>query len=152
MADPLSSIASVIAIAGLAAKSSKIIFKFFNGIPSVPADLKHSLLALQSLHETLTALQRSGTKIDPRHNLPPHICTRLNECLTDLKNFEAKLHNSYAILCQKDVSTQGRDGKARKSWEKVKWLLVGEQAMAKFLERIKLYHAELSLYLLTLLA
>lgn len=41
--------------------------------------------------------------------------------------------------------------KAKRSWQKIKWLLTGEQEIRLFMENTRSYQAEFSLELLTLL-
>ncbi|KAL8834878.1 MAG: hypothetical protein Q9176_007243 [Flavoplaca citrina] len=96
MAEPLSASASIIAVVGFAAESSKLIFCFFQGITHAPANIHDSALALRSLFVTLTNLQQSGTKLDPNYKFPAHFCGRLNDCLKDLKNFEARIDKTDA--------------------------------------------------------
>ena len=54
MADPLSSVASVIVIAGCVAESSVFLLGLFRRAGQVPGDIRQLLLALESLHLTLT--------------------------------------------------------------------------------------------------
>ncbi len=93
MSDPLSTTASVTTVIAFAAESSKILFKVFRGVTSMPIDVQASLQSLKSLHETMNNLQQTGTKLDPNHKFPAHFCRRLNECLNDLEALEAKIDN-----------------------------------------------------------
>jgi hypothetical protein len=93
MSDPLSTTASVMTVIAFAAESSKILFKVFRGVTSMPIDVQASLQSLKSLHETMNNLQQTGTKLDPNHKFPAHFCRRLNECLNDLEALEAKIDN-----------------------------------------------------------
>lgn len=151
MAEPLSTIASVMAMAGFAAESSKTVFNFFRGIASMPANVHESLLALKSLHVTIINLQQSGMKLDPKYKFSSHFCQRLNECLNDLKTFEVKISKIDAKFGKKKSCKCDLDGKARRSWERVRWLLVGEQETGRFLEKVKFYQNEFFLELLMLL-
>ncbi len=151
MAEPLSTTASVIAVVGFAAQTSQIMFKFFHGVASMPAKVHESLLALKSLHVTMTHLQQCGTKLDPKYKFPTHFCHRLSECLNDLKTFEAKIGKIDANFGKKGSRKRDWDGKTRRSWERVRWLLVGEQETGKFLENVKVYQNGFFLELLILL-
>lgn len=151
MAEPLSTTASVLTVVGFAAESSKTVFKFFRGIASMPANVHESLLVLKSLYITMTNLQQSGTKLDPKYKFSPHFCHRLNECLNDLKTFETKIAKIDARFGVKKSCNRNWDGKARRSWERVRWLLIGEQETEKFLQKVKLYQNEFFLELLMLL-
>ncbi|KAL8751039.1 MAG: hypothetical protein Q9184_006203 [Pyrenodesmia sp. 2 TL-2023] len=151
MTEPLSTTASAIAIAGFAAESSKLIFKFFHGVASAPANIHDASIALRSLHMTLTALQQRGTRLDPQYKFSTHFCRRLDDCLEDLKTFEAKISKIDAIFDKEGTRQRHSDNRARRSWEIVRWLLHGEQETRRFLEKVKLYHNEFSLELFGLL-
>jgi len=117
----------------------------------MPANVHESFLALKSLHVTMTNLQQSGTKLDPKYKFPTHFCHRLNECLNDLKTFEAKFGKIDAKFGKKRTRKRDWDDKVRRSWERVRWLLVGEQDTGKFLEKVKIYQIEFCLEFLVLL-
>ena len=151
MAEPLSTAASIIAVVSFAAESSKVMFKFFEGIAHAPANIHESALALKSLYMTLTNLQQSGTKLDPKYKFPAHFCGRLNDCLTDLKTFEAKIGKIDAKFGKQGTRQHYWDGTTRRSCERVRWLLVGERETRRFLERVKMYQNEFFLELLGLL-
>ena len=151
MAEPLSASASIIAVVGFAAESSKLIFSFFQGIAHAPANVHDSALALSSLSVTLTNLQQSGTKLDPKYKFPAHFRSRLNDCLKDLKAFEAKIDKIDAVLSNRGTSRHDWDTKTRRSWERLRWLLVGEQETRRFLEKVTMYQNEFVLELLGLL-
>ena len=151
MAEPLSITASTIAVVGLATESSKFMFNFFHGIKHVPANVHDTSIALKSLHVTLTGLQEIGTKLDPKYKFPAHFCHRLDECLEDLKIFEAKISKIDVILGTQKSCKRDWDGKTRKAWEKIRWLLGGEQETRRFLKRVKIYQNEFSLELQGLL-
>lgn len=152
MTEPLSTTASAIAMAGFAAESSKLVFKFFHGVASAPANIHSASIALRSLHVTLTNLRESGTKLDPQYKFSTHFCRRLNDCLKDLNTFEAKIGKIDAIFGKEGTRQRPSDKRARRLWERVRWLLLGEQETRRFLEKVKLYHNEFSLELLVLLA
>ena len=151
MADPLSSSASILAIAGFTVESTKVVFKFFRGVTSIPDSVHKSLHALQSLQIVLTCLQQRGTSLASPYHFSSHFCSRLQECLADLKAFEAKLEAIDKELRKNEISKHDWNGKARRSWERLKWLLVGEHELDEFLDRVKLYKDEFLLELLTLL-
>ncbi|KAL8714062.1 MAG: hypothetical protein Q9225_006637 [Loekoesia sp. 1 TL-2023] len=151
MVEPLSATASIIAVVGFAAESSKLMFKVFQGVVHRPANIHDASLALKSLYVTLTNLQQRSTKLDPKYEFPAHFCQRLNDCLKDLKTFEAKIGKVDAILGKEGTRKRDWDGKTRRSWERIRWLLVGEQETRRFLEKVKLYQNEFSLELLGLL-
>ncbi|KAL8700694.1 MAG: hypothetical protein Q9201_005310 [Fulgogasparrea decipioides] len=152
MTEPLSTTASAIAMAGFAAESSKLVFKFFYGVASAPANIHNASIALRSLHVTLNNLRQSGTRLDPQYKFSTHFCRRLNDCLKALNTFEAKIGKIDAIFGKEGTRQRPSDNRARRSWERVRWLLLGEQETRRFLEKVKLYHNEFSLELLGLLA
>ncbi|KAL8894464.1 MAG: hypothetical protein Q9192_004300 [Flavoplaca navasiana] len=138
MAEPLSASASIIAVVGFAAESSKLIFSFFQGITHSPATIHDSALALSSLYVTLTNVQQSGTKLGPSYKFPAHFCGRINDCLKDLKTFEAKIDKIDAVFSNRGIRKHDWDTKTRRSWERVRWLLVGEQETRRFLDKVKI--------------
>lgn len=151
MAEPLSTVASTIAIVGFAVDSTKVVFKFFHELARMPAAVHDSLITLNSFHVTLTRLQQSSTKLDSKYTFPAHFCRRISECLQDLKTFEAKIGETDAILDKKRSHKRNWNGKTRRSWERVRWLLMGEQDTKRFLDKVKAYQNEFSLELLFLL-
>lgn len=151
MSDPLSVAASVVAVAGFAAESSKTIFRFFHGMSSASQDVRHSILALQSLHATLTNIQEIGAKLPANYSFPSNLRSRLHECIGELKTFEAKIKKIDSDLQEKKNLRNDWEGKAKRSLKRLKWLLIADQQTAKFLVRMNSYHNEFSLDLLALL-
>ena len=151
MAEPLSTTAATIAVVSFAAESSKLVFKFFHELACVPANLHDSYSALTSLHVTLNKLQDCATKLDPNYRFPSHFCDRIYECLKDLRAFEAKIGEIDAIFGKKKVLRRDWNAKTRRSWERLRWLLVRERETRRFLENIKNYQDEFCLELLILL-
>lgn len=150
MAEPLSTTASVMAVIGFAAESSKLMFRSFHGAASMPARVHEFSVALKALNVTLTNLRQTGTKLDPKYSFPAHFCSRLNECLDDLRSFEAKLKKIDVIFGKKNQKKYAWDGKPRRMRERIRWQLLGEQEMGRFWEKMKLYQSEFSLELLCL--
>ena len=151
MAEPLSTAASTIAVVGFAAESSKLVFRFFHDLAHMPAYLHDSFLALNSLHVTLDHLQEHGARPNAKYRFSAHFCDRINECLKDLKAFEVQIAEIDAIFGRKAALKRDWNGKARRSWERMRWLIVGEQETKRFLEKIKIYQNEFFLELLMLL-
>ena len=148
MADPLSTVASVIAVAGLAASTSKKLIDFFQKLPSIPADIEHSFRALHSLHQTLLNVQEESTNAGSSHQYAPYFCERLRDCVADLAAYEAKLYKISAKFDKQNSVQDICNGRVKRFWQKVKWQIVQEEETIRFLNRIKLYHAEFSMYLL----
>ena len=151
MAESLSTGASIITVVGFAAESSKLMFRFFHGVAHAPANIHDSALALNSLYVTVTNLQQSGTKLDPKYKFPAHFCGRLNDCLKDLKAFEAKIGKIDAKFGRQGTRKHHWDGTMRRSCERVRWLLVGERETRRFLKRVRITQNEFFLELLGLL-
>ena len=151
MADPLSSIASVITVVACAVESTGSLFKFFCGISRVPESVRQLHIALKSLHITLTALQDAGTRSSSNVQFPPHLRQRLRECLIHLEAWSTRIARINSEIDQSRSRRHQWKSKTRRSWHKVKWVMAGEQELSHFLEIIRLYHAEFSLELLTLL-
>ena len=151
MAEPLSSTASVIAVVACATESTKFLFKFFRDISRVPENVRQLHRALESLHITLSALQDAIISSDSDLQFSPHLRQRLRECLRHLKAWSSKIARLDSETDQSRSNRHPWERKTRRSWQKVKWLIAGEQELGHFLEIIKLYHTEFSLELLTLL-
>ena len=70
-----------------------------------------------------------------------------------LKNFEETFNDVSAKLdLPKNATSSFSRRKTTRSWEKAKWLLVTEKETSKFFAKIKLYQADFSLALLTVIA
>ena len=150
MADPVSSTASVITVIACAIQSTKVLLKFLH-ISQVPESVRQLHIALKSLHITLTALQDAGRSSSPNVQFSPHLRQRLRECLSHLEAWSSKIARIESEMDQSRSNRHQWERKTRRSWQKVKWVIVGEQESSVFLEMIRLYHAEFSLELLTLL-
>lgn len=150
MAEVLSTTASILAVVGFVAESSKILLKICRGVTAMPEDVCQSLQSLKSLHEIMANLQQTGTRLGFSQSFPAHLHDRFSECLKDLKIFEAKLNKVHAKIGKKTHKHDWED-KAKISWHRMRWALKGEEEIRRFFERVKLYHSEFSLALLTLL-
>ena len=144
MAEGLSTTASVIAVAACAAESAKFLFRAFHEAPMIPDHFRQLLSTLTSLHTTLSALQQCSANREAKLRFPRHFHQSLTECQRQLQVWSTKVAKIDAVL-------QSRKNKSHRSWQKIKWLAVGEKDTNRFLEIIKLYHAEFSLQLLALL-
>ena len=151
MAEPLSSTASVLAIIACAAESTKVLLKFFRNISRVPENVRHLHVALKSLHITLTSLHDASTRSSSNLHFSSHLRHRLRECLIHLEAWSSKIAKVDNAIDKDRPSCHQWKHKTQRSWQKVKWLLAGEQDISHFLEIIRLYHTEFSLELLTIL-
>lgn len=151
MADPFSTVASIITVAGLAVTSTKALVGLCRDMSSIPLEVNQALQALRSLHATLTDLQQATTKPSSNYIFSPLFCTRIHDCQTDLAKFETKLSRISSIFDEKCKSARSLKRMAKTTWEKAKWVGKVEQETAKFLDRIRLYQAEFSLELVKIL-
>ena len=154
MTDPLSSIASVLAIAGCALESTKFLFAFFHRYSQVSAEVRESLLILEALHCNLTSLKQCSSSLDPRYEFPLWFPQRLVDFQNHLQKWEGKIRKIDAKMswkAQNRPMQQIWNGKVKRSWEKFKWLTVGDQDITKFMETVKLYQSEFSLEISILL-
>ena len=151
MTELLSSAASVIAVAACVADSAKFLFKTFHEVSRVPENIRHLLTALKLLHITLITLQECGKRLDAKWQFAPQFQQRLNECLSQLEIWSNKVSVIDNDLDKRGTTHHKWDRKTRRSWQKIKWLTAGKHDLNHLLEMVKLYHAEFSLELLTLL-
>lgn len=151
MSDPVSAVGSVLAVVACAAETSKILFKFFRCVGSVPRDIHQSSEALRSLQVTLLGLQRCGSQLQPEYRFSSQFNQRLDECLHQLNEWANKIKKADAKFIKKGSLARTWDSKATQSWERIKWIVHGEQEMRRFFENIRLYQSEFSIELLALL-
>lgn len=151
MAEVLSSTASVIAVAACAGSLTKFLFKVFRENALIPEHVHDLFTALQSLQMTLLGLQRCVEDLNPNLQFSPYFRQRLADCLNHLRTFNEKIAKIDGDL-YKDSSNSHKPGRrTRRSWQKIKWLTTAEPQTKRFLETVRLYQAEFSLELLTLL-
>ncbi|KAI4175257.1 MAG: hypothetical protein LQ343_001793 [Gyalolechia ehrenbergii] len=146
MTDPISAVGSILAVVGCAAETSKLLFKFFRRVPTLPRDIRHSSEALESLQDTLSQLQRCGAQLDPTYRFSAQFTRRLHECSHQLTDWAIKIES-----LDVKVAKTGSTIRVTRSWEKIKWLLYGEQEMRKFLDHMRLHQSAFSLELLAIL-
>ena len=151
MADPISTIGSVIAVTGCAAESSKFIVGLVRGVASAPAEIHRLSHSLESLRLTLLRLQQSSTQLDSRFTFSSHFSCRLEECLAELEVYASKMRKVDTVLDKSAPAGCIRRSKARRCMEKIKWLLYEGHKMDRFLQNLRMYQSEFSLELSTLL-
>lgn len=152
MTDPLSSLASVITIVGSATKSIEVLVEFFRQFRNASAEVHQWLTMLQSLSSTLSALQQCGQNLNTRYRFSSNFRQRLLSCVTQLQ------------ICIDEVAktdskhkSAGPDGKkrlhhkARRSWEKAKWAILGDLKIKKLMKTLDLYQFEFVMELLKML-
>ena len=151
MAEGLSTAASVLAVAACAAETAKLLFKVFYEASFIPDNVRQLLSALTSLNTTLHSLQECSARLSPRWQFPARFCRRLKECQCHLDEWSRKIAKIDGVLQGQHGVDDKKRSRSRRSWQKLKWLAVGEKELSRFLEMIRLYHTEFSLELLTLL-
>lgn len=152
MSEPLSSLASVITIVGSATETIKVLLTFFRQFRNAPAQVRQWLTMLESLRSTLSSLQQCGRSLDPRYQFSSHFQQRLFSCVTQLQICTSEIARIDAELVR--ASSDGKqkwDHKARRSWEKAKWAIVGDHKMKKVMKIMNLYHFEFVMELLKVL-
>jgi hypothetical protein len=152
MADPLSSLASVVTLAGSAAESIKVILKVFCQTRNAPAEVHQWLKMLESLHSTLSSLQQYDRGLDSRYRFSSHFRQRLLSCVTQLQICRDEVARADAELVKASSNEMKKwDSKARRSWQRVKWAIIGDQKMKKSVQIMNLYQFEFVMELLMVL-
>ena len=152
MSEPLSSLASVITVAGSATESTKVLLTFFRQFRNAPAQVHQWLTMLESLRSTLSNLQQCGRNLDPTYRFSTHFQQRLLGCVIQLQICTSEVARIDAELAK--ASSDGNkswDHKARRSWERAKWAIVGDRKMKKVMKMMNLYHFEFVMELLKVL-
>ena len=152
MSDPISSLASLITIAGSAAESIKALLIFFRRFHDAPARVHRWLTMLESLQSTLSSLEQCGRNLDPRYHFSSHFQQSLLSCVNQLQICTSEVARIDAELGQ--ASSDGKkkwDHKAKRSWERAKWAMVGDHKMKKVMKIMNLYHFEFVMELLKVL-
>ena len=147
MADPISPVASVVTVAGCAIESAKFLYGVLNKFSKASAEIHQSLKTLQALHNTLVGLQQCSASLYPRYVFPPRFCQRLAECQSYLNIWEHHICEIDSEFSQKASSKRFWDGKAKRTWERFKWIAFRGRDMEKFMENMKTYESEFSLEL-----
>ena len=152
MSEPLSSLASIITIAGSATDTVEKLLTFFHRFHNAPARVRQWLTMLEALHSTLSSLQQCGRNLGPRYQFSSHFQQRLLSCVNQLQICTSEVARIDAELVK--ASSNGNtkwDHKARRSWERAKWAMVGDHKMKKVMGTMNMYHFEFVMELLKLL-
>ena len=152
MSEPISSLASVITIAGSATESVTALLIFFRRFRNAPAQVHHWLTVLESLHSTLSSLQQCGRNLDPRYRFSTHLQQRLLSCVTQLQICASEVARIDAELVKTSPNGKKKwEHKARRSWERAKWATIGDHKMNKVMKIMNMYHFEFAMELLKVL-
>lgn len=152
MSDPLSTLASVITVAASATESIRVLLIFFRQFRNAPDQVRQWLTMLESLHSTLSSLQQCGPNLDPRYHFSSHFQQRLLSCVTQLQSCTGAVARMDAGL--RRAASDGKKNwnhRARRSWARAKWAMVGDDKMKKVTRIMNLYHFEFVLELLRVL-
>ncbi|KAL6714753.1 Ankyrin repeat domain-containing protein 55 [Lecanora helva] len=153
MSDPLSSVASVFTLAENAAQSVKVLVSFFRDFKHAPIEVHEWLILLESLKSAFSALELYGSDVDSERRFSPHFRQRLASCVAQLQRCTAAFAKIHAELSKGELHGRIKwDRKARRSWERAKWAMFGGQKMRRVMDRIQLYHVEIGIELLRILA
>ncbi|KAL8830134.1 MAG: hypothetical protein Q9170_005873 [Blastenia crenularia] len=152
MSDPLSSLASVFTLLGSTTQSTKALIAFFRDFQHAPSEVHEWLVMLESLHSALHTLEQYGSSVDSEQRFSLHLRERLagcsNQlqcCATEVAKIDAEINKS------KSKDKKGRNRGARRSWERTKWAMFGDQKMKRIMSKIQFYHFEVGMELLKIL-
>ncbi len=152
MSELVSSLASIITIVGSASEPIKVLLIFFRQFRNAPAQVHQWLTMLESLRSTLSSLQQCSRNLDSRYHFSLHFQQRLLSCAIQLQICASEVARVDAELVK--TSSDGKkkwDHKARRSWERAKWAIVGDYKMKKVMRIMNLYHFEFVMELLMVL-
>lgn len=138
--DPLSSTASTIAIIGFAGRTCQYLYEFLNTVSHAPKEIQQHASMLKALSSTLAAIENLSQHLPADVALSSEFCVQLSECMTDFRVAEDKM---------KKLNERLDKGHMRRTWARVRWF-TSDQYLRSFFARMQVYHANFSLYLLTL--
>lgn len=142
MCDPLSTTASILALAGVAAKSCECLYNALRLFSEAPKDLQHHINAVQALQSIFTDIAALEKDLPNAALITPDFKARLQACMLDLQAVE-RLAKSFCARLE--------EGRARRTWAKMRWSSADQrQALKRYLSRIESYHKIFSLDLLLL--
>lgn len=142
MGDPLSVVASVLTVAGVAVTACECLHKKIRRIAEAPKEIEHHLAAVQALHSVFTGISTIARDIPDFIEAVPGIQVRIHACIHDLEKAEA-----FFDACNKRLE----HGKARRAWGKIRWSSTDDQQTLKsHISRIESYYMTFSLDLLLL--
>lgn len=143
MSDPLSPLASVIAIAGGALESIRTLSGILRRFSNAPAQVHEWLAMLESLSSTLLSLQQCGGHLDLNNRFSSNFRQRLLSCVNQLQRKISEIARIHTELVMRSSDRKKQwDYKARRSWERTKWAVVGDQKMKHLMTLVNMYHFE----------
>ena len=142
MGEPLSAIASVLAVATFAAQSCNCLYKILRSFSEAPKELQHHITALQALHSTLVGIAALENDVPDPALFTQEFKARLQGCMLDLQTMERLASPFHKQL---------EEGLARRTWAKIRWSSPDHrQRLRTCLSRIESYQTTLSLDFLLL--
>ncbi|KAL9034952.1 MAG: hypothetical protein Q9214_006810 [Letrouitia sp. 1 TL-2023] len=139
MGDPLSTTASILAVANLAAHSCGLLYETFQSFSKAPEDIRRNISALQSLKSIFAGIVALENDIPDPALITPDFESRLEECMLDLQAMEIFIA---------PFQTRCEDGKIRKTLARLRWASIDQKSkLRKHLERIEYYQRLFSLEL-----
>ncbi|KAG8530277.1 uncharacterized protein KY384_004778 [Bacidia gigantensis] len=110
MGEPLSALASVLAIAAFAAHSCECLHKTLRLVSEAPKEIQHHITAVRALQSTLAGIARLDDDVKDPALITEEFKARLQECMLDLRGMERLTSPLHAQL---------EEGKARRAWAKL---------------------------------
>ena len=149
MSDPLSPLASVITIAGGALESITTLSAILRRFRKAPAQVHQWLTMLESLSSTLLILQHCGGHADLTYRFSSNFRQRLRSCVSLLQRNISEIARIHTELVMRSSDRKKQwDFKARRSREKTKWAVGGDQKMKQVMSLVNMYHFEFVMELL----
>lgn len=142
MCDPFSTTASVLTVAGGAAKTCECLYNALRLFSEAPKDIQHHIDAVQALQSIFTDIVALEKDLSIAALITPDFKARLQACMLDLQAVERLAKSFYARL---------EVGRAHRTWAKMRWSSADQRhALKRYLSRIESYHKTSSLDLLLL--
>lgn len=142
MCEPLSTTASILAVAGVAAKSCECLYNALRLYSEAPKDLQHHINAVQALQSIFADIAALEKDLPNAALITPDFKARLQACMLELQAVERLAKSFYTRL---------EEGRARRTWAKMRWSSADQrQVLKRYLSRIESYHKMFSLDLLLL--
>jgi hypothetical protein len=144
--DPLSGIANVVALLGVAAQSCVYLVSVIRKLKDAPVEVAQAevwLWALQSTFSELHTLVSHPRFVDVQAQLPPGFPARTADCRTDLLEIETRLRRSTKSL-------RRENGRVQQIWARVKYTFAGEQWLVQVARRLQMYQSAFTVDLVTI--
>lgn len=143
MGDPLSVVANIAGVLAVSIQSCQALVKFFSTVSDAHFEVKHHSIWLNSLLCALSELQHLSNDKDLATQLSfdNEFKTRLSDCRDDLLTVESRIQETLCDL---------NGGRTRQTLAKIKYGFTSNQYLARFSQRLQMYHTIFSTKLLIL--